>query len=265
MNKKSKKPTKTSKKTKRVLKQYKSKSKEALDEFMELLCKNRDVLAQDITKELESILLREGLHTKNTTSNAKMPSKVERIKKLKNMEMGMAINDFPFNEYSTKHVNRLMRLLKIDKETAEKMSSDEKRKSELHAPCMENALDKTMDVELNVNQGIIQAINNMRKSWKDPFDMKSAFSSIDKAMKEAKKDNPKIISKWKISANKVDDSNYIYVDIDYKTTANTHRHIIQLTPQNFVNDYAFYDDTRVESLPKKERIFDYPEYKNEGF
>ena len=264
MNKKSKKPAKTSKKTKRVLKQYKSKSMKAIDEFMELLRKNKDVLAKDITKELESILLKEGLHAKNTTSNAKMPSKVERINKLKNMEREMTINDFPFYEYSTKHVNRLMRLLKIDKETAEKMSYAEKRKSELHAPCMENALDKTMDVELNVNQGIIQAINNLRKSWKDPFNMKSAFSSIDKAMKEAKKDNPKIISKWKISTNKVDDIDYIYVDIDYKTTANTHRHIIQLTPQNFVNDYAFYDDTKVESLPKTERTFDFPEYKNEG-
>ena len=54
------------------------------------------------------------------------------------------------------------------------------------------------------------------------------------------------------------------MDVDYKTTANTHRHIIQLTPHNFVNDYAFYDDTKVESLPKKEIVFDYPEYKNEG-
>ena len=264
MTKKSNKPIKTSKKTKKSLKQCKSKSMKALDEFMKLLRKNKDVLAKDITKELESILLREGLHTKNTTSDAKMSSKVERIKNLKNVEREMAISDFPFHEYSTKHVNRLMRLLKTDKETAKKMSFAEKRKSKLHAPCMENALDKTIDVELNVNQGIIQAINTLRGSWKDPFDMMSAFSAIDKAMNEAKKDNPKIISKWKISTNKIDDIDYIYVDVDYKTTANTHRHIIQLTPHNFVNDYAFYDDTKVESLPKKEIVFDYPEYKNEG-
>lgn len=132
-------------------------------------------------------------------------------------------------------------------------------------PQQENALDKTMEVEMQVEDSCISAINLLRDKASDPFEMKSAISAIDDSMKKVKKQNSKIISKWNISTKKVDDIDYIYVDVDYKTTLRTHRHIIQLTPWNFVENAAFYDDTTIESLPKPPKTeFEYPEFKYRG-
>ena len=248
MNKKSKKPTKTSKKTKKSLKQYKSKSMKALEEFMELLHKNRDVLAKDITKELESILLKEGIHTKNTTSDAKMPSKSERIKNLKNMEREMAINDFPFNEYSTKHVNRIMRLLDVDKKRAKELSESAKRQHNLHVPYKENALDKTMMTDCDIQEQCISSINGIRESAKEPFSMSKTKKIIDRGLKELKKSYSGIINKWKITNKTLDKTDYIYVDVNFNTTLNTHRHIFKLSPTYFVQSSHFSDDTNDETI-----------------
>lgn len=248
MNKKPKKPTKTSKKTKKSLKQCESKSMKALDEFMELLRKNKDVLAKDITKELESILLREGLHTKNSASNAKMPSKAERIKNLKNTERGMAINDFPFNEYSTKHVNRLMRLLDVDRKTAKSISATERMRNNLHVPYVENALDKTMMADCDIQEQCISSINGIRESAKEPFNMRKTTKTIDKKLKELKKSYVGVINKWKITNKTLDKTDYIYVDVNFNTTLNTHRHIFKLSPTYFVHSAHFYDDTNSETI-----------------
>ena len=238
-------------KPKKVLKKYKSNAKQRLNDLIKILDENKDFMVDDIKRDIEHIIGKCKLAGKMADVPGKNPpSKEERYAKIKDLEKEMAIHDSPFYKYDEKHVNRLMRLLKCDKERAQAISSEEKSKSKLHVPYVENALDKTMEVEMEIEDACINAINTMRNSPDDEFVMKDAFSAIDDQMKTVKKSNKDIISKWKISTKSIEGTDYIYVDVDYKTTLKTHRHILQLTPAKFVNDSAFFDDISIDSLPK---------------
>jgi hypothetical protein len=240
---------KTEKKSKNLLKKYKTNAQKHLDEFIELLKSNKDELSEDIKRDFEVLIRECELARNKPVSNKKKPlTKQERLAKLKDTEKEMAIQDVPSCKYDEKHVNRLLRLLDIDKKTAKKISEVEKARHNLHVPYVENALDKTIAVELDVNQNGMTSINGLRDTSEQPFSMKKAIKSIDKGMKELKKTNPRIIDKWKITSKTIKGSDYIYVDVDYKTTLNTHRHIFKLSPTYFVRSSQFFDDTKSETI-----------------
>ena len=244
---------KTTKKSKNLLKKYKSNAQKHLDEFIELLKSNKDELSEDIKRGLEVLIKEcELARNKPVAANKKKPlTKQERLAKLKDTEKEMTIHDVPSCKYDEKHVDKLMRLLEIDKKMAKKISEVEKARNNLHVPYIENSLDKTMAVELDIYNSCISQINELSETSKISFTMKKAIKSIEKGLKEIKKTNPKIIDKWKITSNTIDGSDYIYVDVDYKTTLNTHRHIFKLDNDHSVGLSHFFDDTKTKTLGDK--------------
>lgn len=243
---------KTTKKSKNLLKKYKSNAQKHLDEFIELLKSSKDELSEDIRRDLEVLIKECELARNKPVANKKKPlTKQERLAKLKDMEKEMAIQDSPRYKYDEKHVKKLMRLLDVDRKTAKSMSATEKMRNNLHVPYVENAIDKTMAVELDIYNSCISQINNLNDESKFSFTMKKATRSINQGLKEIKKSNPKIIDGWKITSNTINGSDYIYVDVDYKTTLNTHRHIFKLNPMHYVDSAQFFDDTRAETIDDK--------------
>ena len=248
----SNKPPKASKKSKNSKNSKKSNLEEAqkkLDEFIELLKSNKDKMSEDIKTDLEYLIKMCVLSGKVSDASKKQPkTKEERLAKLKEIEKVLAIQDSPLYKYDTRHVNRLMRLLDVDMKTAKSISATEKMRNNLHVPYVENALDKTMTVEFNIYNSCVSAINETRNDENSVFTMKKAKQSIDKELKEIRKVNPKIIGKWKISSKNIGGSDYIYVDVDYNTTLNTHRHVFKLNPEHYVASSQFFDDTKTETL-----------------
>jgi hypothetical protein len=246
---KSAKKTKMAKTTK---KNNLAKAQKKLDEFIELLKSSKDEMSESLKNDLEYLIKMCSLSGKiPDVGKKKSQTKKERLAKLKEVEKEMAIQDVPNCKYDEKHVKRLLRLLDIDKKTAKEISEVEKFKHNLHVPYVENSLDKTMAVELDICNSCTSSINLLRESAEIPFNMKKAIKSIDKGLKEIKKSNPKIVDKWKITSNTIKGSEYIYVDVDYKTTLNTHRHIFKLGPTHFVETFHFFDDTKTETLGDK--------------
>ena len=238
---------KTTKKSNNVAKSNLNDAQKKLEEFIELLKSNKDGMSESIKNDLEYLIKMCVLSGKVSDVKEKKPlTKQERFAKLKDTEKEMALQDSPRYKYDKKHVEKLMRLLEIDKKRAKELSKSAKKLHNLHVPYVENPLDKTMAVEFDIYNSCLSSINQM--SGNVDFTMKKAIRSIDKGLKEIKKTNPKIIDKWKISSNNIQGSDYIYVDVDYKTTLNTHRHIFKLSPTHSVDSSHFFDDTKTKTL-----------------
>lgn len=245
----SNKSPKTPKKTKTVKKNNLAKAQKKLDEFIELLKSSKDGMSESIKNDLEYLIKMCVLSGKVSDVKEKKPqTKEERIAKLKETEKILAVQDSPRYKYDEKHVEKLMRLLDVDKKTAKTISATEKMRNNLHVPYVENSLDKTMAVEFDIYNSCISSINKVRLDEKAKFTTKKAMQSIDRGLKKIKKINPKIVDKWEITSKQIQGSDYIYVDVDYNTTLNTHRHIFKLSPTHSVDSSQFFDDTKTETL-----------------
>lgn len=240
------KKTKTTKKPKN---NNLAKAQKKLDEFIELLKSSKDEMSESLKNDLEYLIKMCGMSGKVSNANIEKPlTKEERLAKLKETEKVLAIQDSPLYKYDAKHVNRLMRLLDVDRETAKSISATMKMRNNLHVPYVENALDKTMSVEFDIYNSCISSINDLKNAEDKKFTMKKAIGVLDKMLKGIRKTNPKIIDKWNITTKNIQGSDYIYVDVDYKTTLNTHRHIFKLSPTHSVDSAQFFDDTKTETL-----------------
>lgn len=248
-NKSSKTPKKT-KTAKTPKKNNLEKAQKKLDEFIELLKSSKDEMSESIKNDLEYLIKMCVLsgRVSDDVNKKKPQTKEERMSRLKEIEKVLAIQDSPRYKYDAKHVEKLMRLLDVDKKTAKTISATEKMRNSLHVPYVENSLDKTMAVEFDIYNSCISSINQMRFDEKSKFTMKKAIRSIDRGLKEIKKINPKIVDKWEITSKQIQGSDYIYVDVDYNTTLNTHRHIFKLSPTHSVDSSQFFDDTKTETL-----------------
>ena len=241
--------SKTPKKTKTTKKNNLAKAQKKLDEFIELLKSSKEEMSESIKNDLEYLIKMCVLSGKVSDVKEKKPqTKEERLAKLKETEKILAIQDNPRYKYDAKHVNRLMRLLNVDKKTAKTISATEKMRNNLHVPYVENSLDKTMAVELDIYNSCMSSIHKVGFDEKAKFTMKKAMRSIDSGLKEIRKTNPKIVDKWNITSKNIHGSDYIYVDVDYKTTLDTHRHIFKLSPTHSVSSSQFFDDTKTETL-----------------
>lgn len=241
--------TKKTKTSKKPSKNTMAKAQKKLDEFIELLKANKDEMSESIKNDLEYLIKMCVLSGKVSDVKKKKPqTKEERLAKLKETEKILAIQDSPLYKYDAKHVNRIMRLLNVDRKTAKSISATVKMRNNLHVPYVENALDKTMAVEFDIYNNCISSIDKVRFDEKAKFTMKKAIRSIDSGLKEIRKINPEIVDKWNITTKNIHGSDYIYVDVDYKTTLNTHRHIFKLSPTHSVDSSQFFDDTKTETL-----------------
>ena len=246
---------KTTKKSNNVAKSNLNDAQKKLEEFIELLKSSKDGMSENIKDDLEYLIKMCVLSGKISDVKERKPkTKEERLSELKETERGLAIRDIPLHKYDAKHVNRIMRLLDVDRKTAKSISAMEKKRNNLHVPYVENSIDKTMAVEFDIYISCISSINQM--SGNVEFTMKKAIRSIDKGLKEIRKTNPKIIDRWKISSNNIQGSDYIYVDVDYKTTLNTHRHIFKLSPTHSVDSSHFFDDTKTKTLDDTSTTWD---------
>ena len=226
-----------------------AKAQKKLDEFIELLKSSKEGMSESIKNDLEYLIKTCVLSGKVSDVKEKKPlTKQERFAKLKDTEKEMALQDSPRYKYDKKHVEKLMRLLEIDKKKAKELSKSAKNLHNLHVPYVENSLDKTMAVEFDIYNSCISSINEVRYNEKAKFTTKRAMQSIDRGLKKIKKINPKIVGKWEITSKQIQGSDYIYVDVDYNTTLNTHRHIFKLSPTHSVDSSQFFDDTKTETL-----------------
>ncbi len=244
-----KKASKTTNKTKTVKKNNLEDAQKKLDEFIELLKSSKEGMSESIKNDLEYLIKMCVLSGKASDVSKKKPTTTkEMLAKYKEIKKMLVIQDIPRRKYDAKHVNRIMRLLDVDKKTAKSMSAIEKMRDSLHVPYVENALDKTMMADCDIQEQCISSINGIRASAKDPFSMTKAIKLIDSGLKEIRKSYPGVINKWKITSDTLNKSDYIYVDVNYNTTLNTHRHIFKLSPTHFVDSSQFFDDTKTETL-----------------
>ena len=235
--------------TKKIKKSNLEKAQKKLDEFIELLKSSKEGMSESIKNDLEYLIKMCVLSGKISDVSKKKPTTTrEMLAKYKEIEKMLAIQDSPMFRYDEKHVKKLMRLLDIDKKRAKELSEYAKRQHNLHVPYKENALDKTMMADCDIQEQCISSINGVRESAKEPFSMTKAIKSIDNGLKEIRKSYPGVINKWKITSDTLDKSDYIYVDVDFKTTLNTHRHIFKLSPTYFVSSAHFSDDTNAKTI-----------------
>ena len=241
--------TKKTKTAKKSAKNTMAKAQKKLDEFIELLKASKEETGESLKNDLEYLIKMCVLSGKVSDVKKKKPqTKEERLAKLKETEKVLAIQDSPLYKYDARHVNRIMRLLDVDRKTAKSISAAVKMRNSLHVPYVENALDKTMAVEFDIYNNCISSINELKNTENKKFTMKKVIGVLDKGLKEIRKTNPKIVDKWNITTKNIHGSDYIYVDVEYKTTLNTHRHVFKLSPTRSVTSSQFFDDTKTETL-----------------